>query len=197
MIFDINVKKKVSTLAIVIRFRQLLKLLTVGSLFCSFLLSFFLTPGWAKQTCKDSIMPTAPASNFNSHNDGTATDNTTGLMWMRCSMGQIWNGETCSGTPAIFSWTDSLKAAENHEFASYSDWRLPNKNELESIVENRCYSPAINTGIFPATPAAYFWSSSPYAVVSDGAWSVDFGYGTVNASVKSGLIHIRLVRDSD
>ena len=73
----------------------------------------------------------------------------------------------------------------------------PNKNELESIVEGRCFSPAINEELFPATPPAYFWSSSPYAAVSHGAWSVDFGYGTVNASVKSGSIHIRLVRDEE
>jgi hypothetical protein len=151
----------------------------------------------AAQTCKDSIITTAPDSNFTIHNDGTVTDKTTGLMWMRCSLGQTWNGKTCSGTATSFSWADALKAGASYEFAGYSDWRLPNKNELESIVEGRCFSPAINLKVFPATPAVYFWSSSPYASVSRGAWSVDFGYGTVNASVKTGSIYVRLVRDTE
>ena len=154
-------------------------------------------PVSAEQTCKDSIISTTPSTNFTIHDNGTATHNTTGLMWMRCSLGQGWNGKTCQGEAAIYPWDKGLLLAEEFEFAGYNDWRLPNKNELESIVENRCFAPAINTEIFPATPPAYFWTSSPYAAISEGAWSIDFGYGTVNASVKPGSIHIRLVRDGD
>ena len=160
------------------------------------LLYSYVGSGRTAQNCQESIAPTAPNSKFRVNN-GTVSDKTTGLMWMRCSLGQEWNGETCSGSAEGYSWADGLKTAAEYEFAGYTDWRLPNKNELESIVEGRCFSPAVNTGIFPATPSTYFWSSSPYAAVSDGAWSVDFGYGTVNASVKSGLIHIRLVRDDE
>jgi len=161
------------------------------------LLPLLITSAIAEQTCKDSISATAADTKFILNGDGTASDNTTGLMWMRCSLGQEWDGNTCSGTAAILSWSDALKAAAGNEFSGYADWRLPNKNELESIVENRCFSPSINAVIFPATPPAFFWSSSPYAAISEGAWSVDFGYGTVIASVKSGSIHVRLVRDEE
>ena len=180
---------------LVIRCCQHTKLLTTGMVFCCLALFFFLPSARAAQTCKDSIIATAPDTSFTILNNGTAIDKTTSLMWMRCSLGQKWNGNTCSGTAAGFSWTDGLKAASGHIFADYTDWRLPNKNELESIVECRCFSPSINAKVFPATPSAYFWSSSPYAGLADGAWSVDFGYGSVNASVKRGFIHIRLVRD--
>jgi len=174
-----------------------LSLIIQHSIFTGFILLFFITSVGAEQTCKESIISTASESKFILNNDGTASDNTTGLMWMRCSLGQEWNGNTCSGTAAMLSWADGLKAAASHEFAGYSDWRLPNKNELESIVESGCFSPSINDVVFPATPLAFFWSSSPYAAISEGAWTVDFGYGTVIASVKSGAIHARLVRDEE
>jgi hypothetical protein len=158
-------------------------------------LLFLLPAARAEQTCKDSIIATAPAANFTIHDNGTATHNITGLMWMRCSLGQEWNGETCIGSPAVYTWKEGLQAGDHYEFAGYSDWRLPNKNELESIVEERCYSPAISITVFPNAPPAYFWSSSPYAGFSQGAWSVDFGFGAVIASDKDGSIHIRLVRN--
>jgi len=193
----IAIKKRLLTLSSDICYCQHTKLLTINTIFCAFLVFFFFSYAWAEQTCKQSIISTSPETNFISRDDGTVTDKTTGLMWMRCSLGQEWNGQTCSGTAKIFSWVDGLKTAANYEFANYTDWRLPNKNELESIVEGRCFSPAINTKIFPETPPAYFWTSSPYAAVAEGAWSIDFGYGTVNASVKHGSVHIRLVRDVD
>ena len=114
---------------------------------------------------------------------------------MRCSEGQTWDGKTCSGTATGVAWAAALDAAAEEKFAGYDDWRLPNKNELEAIVEERCASPAINSKVFPATPGDFFWSSSPYSGLSTGAWSVDFGYGVVTATEKIGLLHVRLVRD--
>jgi len=160
------------------------------------LLSFILPPPAARaQDCKKTILATTPVSQFTINDDGTATHKTTGLMWMRCSLGQQWDGKACTGTPTNYTWKEALQAAKNFEFAGHDDWRLPNKNELESIVEASCNSPAINITVFPATPSAFFWSSSPYAGFAQGAWSVDFGYGAVNATDKDGSIFARLVRD--
>jgi hypothetical protein len=158
------------------------------------LLLLLLPSGALAQSCKDSIRATTPDANFILRDNGTVTHRTTGLMWMRCSLGQSWDGRTCSGTAAAVSWGDALRAAAATEFAGYRDWRLPNKNELESLVEERCSLPAINAVVFPSTPLAYFWTSSPYAGLANAAWSVDFGFGSVNASVKNGSIHVRLVR---
>jgi hypothetical protein len=153
-----------------------------------------LPPLAAAQVCKDTIRPSTPDENFTLHGDGTVTHKTTGLTWMRCSLGQTWDAKTCSGSAAVYTWGDALRAADAHELAGHTDWRLPNKNELESILEDRCHSPAVNAAVFPATPPVYFWTSSPYAGFANAAWSVDFGFGSVNASVKTGSLPARLVR---
>jgi hypothetical protein len=66
--------------------------------------------------------------------------------------------------------------------------------ELESIVEDQCFSPSINSNIFPNTPASVFWSASAYAYYSSGAWLVSFGSGLAYGSDKSGAYQVRLVR---
>ncbi|MBI5444187.1 MAG: DUF1566 domain-containing protein [Deltaproteobacteria bacterium] len=129
--------------------------------------------------------------------DGTVLDLTTGLQWMRCSLGQTWSGNACSGSAATHPWAEALRAADDFKFAGYADWRLPNKNELDSIVEERCGAPAINAVVFPGTPPYQFWTSSPYSGSAQAAWSVDFGFGSVNASLKTGSLHVRLVRTTE
>lgn len=147
-------------------------------------------------TCRSDITASTPDKDFTLHNDGTVTHNSTSLMWMRCSLGQIWDGSTCTGTASTFTWTNALGSAQIHSFAGYSDWRLPNKNELASLVERRCVDPAINSIVFPNTSGSlrWFWSSSPYARDSDGAWGVNFLNGYFDGIAKPGHNQVRLVR---
>lgn len=148
----------------------------------------------AAQVCNSAIIATTPDVAFTLNKDGTAIHRSTGLMWMRCSLGQSWDGKQCKGEATGFSWGSALQAAGKQAFAGHTDWRLPNKNELETILEESCNSPAINPRVFPVTPPVYFWTSSPYSGLANGAWSIDFGFGSVNASVKSGSLMVRLVR---
>jgi len=62
-------------------------------------------------------------NDFTDNGDGTITDNATGLMWM-----QDDNGEGVL-------WQESLSYAEGMEYAGYSDWRMPDAKELQSIVD--------------------------------------------------------------
>lgn len=149
----------------------------------------------ALANCRDDITASTPDQDFTLHNDGTATHNSTGLMWMRCSLGQTWDGSTCTGAASSFAWQNALVAAQSHSFAGHSDWRLPNKNELASLVEQRCVGPSINSMVFPNTPSYWFWSSSPGVYGSNGAWFVGFNYGYVyNDNLKSDVVRVRLVR---
>ncbi len=104
-------------------------------------------------------VPTTPTSDFTDNGDGTVTHQQTGLTWMRCSLGQTWTGTDCSGTALTYTYATAKKQTAN--FAGYSDWRLPNIAELQTIVERDNVAPAINTELFPNTPNNAFWSSSP------------------------------------
>ena len=149
----------------------------------------------AAQTCRTEteVPSTTPAGRFLVHGNGTVTDTATGLIWAQCAEGL--SGSACTeGTAAIFTWADALIRARDSTHAGYTDWRLPNVKELSSIVEERCYDPAINLAVFPNTPSSYFWSASPYGYSSGFAWYVSFGDGGAYGSNRSNYYHVRLVR---
>ena len=154
------------------------------------------------QVCLDTVEAVAPDGRYTDHSDGTVTDKITGLMWRQCGEGQ--SGTDCSGGSATtHTWRGALQipASVNTQggFAGYSDWRLPNIKELASLVEERCYSPAINLTLFPNTLSSYYWSASPYANYSAYAWSVYFNYGNdyYTQSVPTTYMSGWCVRDSD
>jgi len=146
------------------------------------------------QTCNANIPESTPTVEFTDHGDGTVTHSRTGLMWKRCAEGQAWSAGTCTtGLASYATWTAALLAARNANFANHTDWRLPNYKELESIVEDKCYSPSVNASIFPSTPVSLFWSASAVASDSGYAWGVNFYSGTLGL-YKDFAGQVRLVR---
>jgi hypothetical protein len=110
---------------------------------------------------------------------GLVTDNSTGLIWKRCSEGQ--DGTTCSGTAATMTWAQALTAGATSTFAGHNDWRVPNVKELETLVETACFAPSINKATFPSTASAAYWSSTTTTDRYDKAWAVYFdGSGNMN-----------------
>ena len=143
------------------------------------------------------IVITRPDSLYTDHGDGTVTDNATGLMWQKCSLG-LSASDCLTGGAQTYIWHAALtaaKTANTNNDSGYSDWRLPNKNELESLLEDACSAPAINTSMFPNTLGKY-WSSSPEAYYTGAAWPVDFDYGYVHGDGKDQSKYVRLVRGS-
>lgn len=124
------------------------------------------------------------------------TDSHTGLVWRRCTEGQNWNGQTCTGTYQAYAFDGALARAQSQADSSGLAWRLPNVKELKSLVKPAVYSPAINTAAFPGTPNTYFWSATPVARDASAAWVVFFIDGFVGttdvAEEKYGTV--RLVR---
>ncbi|CAK0769344.1 exported hypothetical protein [Gammaproteobacteria bacterium] len=161
--------------------------------------------GWATQTCSATVPASTPNSAFTDPIPGTVTDTTTGLMWKRCPEGQTFVPGTintrldCSGDVQSYTWQQALQRPKVHNddggFAGYTDWRLPNIKELASIVEDKCYDPAINMLKFPGTPSANFWSSSADVSHPSAAWSVSFVEGSsAFGDDQSHQYPIRLVR---
>ena len=133
---------------------------------------------------------------FQDNHDGTITDTATGLMWQKCSMGQTYNASTngCDGSASSYTWQQALAECESLVLAGHSDWRLPNRNELQSIVDYSRHDPAINTTYFPNTVSSGYWSSTTDAHDTVYAWRVYFSDGVVDGNHKSYDSYVRAVR---
>jgi hypothetical protein len=145
-------------------------------------------------------IPPEPDPRFVNNSDGTVTDPATGLIWDRCSWGQTWNSDTdaCTGSASANNWQAALGRAVtandlNHR--GYNDWRLPNRTELESLIDITRVSPAIDTTAFPNTPSSVFWSSTVSTHNLANAWFVNLLNGSSRTSGQtSGTSRVRLVR---
>lgn len=136
---------------------------------------------------------------FSDNNDGTISDSTTGLMWDKCSWGLT--GNNCAeGTIFAGTWTAALAAvvsANNSNYKDHNDWRLPNINELESLVDMTvATNPTIDTTMFPntATSFNFYWSSTTLHSNAGSAWTIRFNVGAMLGDGKSNPDYLRLVR---
>ena len=111
---------------------------------------------------------------YYNNGDGTVTDLDTGLMWTQApGSAMTWN--------AAIAWAEGLTTG------GYTDWRLPNVKELQSIVDitqavatTAAASKApVNRLLFPGTTATAHWSSTPLrSPTLTSAWLVEFGVNT-------------------
>ncbi len=135
----------------------------------------------------------APASNvLVDNNNGTISQTNTGLMWAKCSEGQT--GNTCAGTATVMTWEQALVTASNSKLANYSDWRLPNIKELQTLIEyERDGAVKLNNIYFPNTPSGALWSSTPFALYARYAWYL-YPNGYLGSQFRTKAVHVRLVR---
>ena len=118
--------------------------------------------------------------------DGTGlciTDNLTGLMWVR----------TPDSTTR--TWAIALTYADGLSLCGYTDWRLPNVNELESLINAGETNTAtwLNAQGFSNVQANYYWSSTTYASSTTLGWAVMWD-GYVAADVETATLYVWPVR---
>jgi Protein of unknown function (DUF1566) len=130
---------------------------------------------------------------------GMLVDNRTGLMWMRCSVGYSWQDDHCvrdTSQTNEFTWTEALEESPQTAAGLYNDWRLPNKNELGSIVEYVCFDPAVHPTLFPQTEPKAYWTNSPNNFNDFSAWAINFSNGDHISTSRTNLLAVRLVRSA-
>ncbi|MBB1127074.1 DUF1566 domain-containing protein [Thiospirillum jenense] len=140
--------------------------------------------------------------------DSTVLDVKTNLQWMRCALGQTWDGKTCVGEATKFNWNDAKIAAQECRHAGFSDWRLPSINELKTLIycssgkpklwndtgfpcRDRYDKPVIDSVVFPMTPCIWFLSNSFY---KDRLLRLDFSDGEAYSNLPTTNSLVRLVR---
>ena len=118
------------------------------------------------------------------------TDNCTGLTWQRSFAGPM-------------TWADALVFTRDLALAGSDDWRLPNVNELLSIVDYGRSDPALNPafelpsspGEFPPPEGIIYWSSTSFeALTTPDGWTVEFVDGTHKHVPKTLVRSVRAVR---
>ncbi|MDD3284810.1 MAG: DUF1566 domain-containing protein [Patescibacteria group bacterium] len=123
----------------------------------------------------------------------TVLDNSTGLMWKKCSEGL--SGNNCeTGTATTHTFAQAITICENDETDGYTDWRLPNIKELLTLVDFGKSNPAIDITAFPATVSEYYWSSTTYLDSPRIAWSVYFYDGGTGNGGKGNEGYVRCTR---
>jgi chitinase len=134
-------------------------------------------------------------------------DNVTGLVWeVKTDNGGIhdkdksysWGGVGADQYATIFydDWDVLVNDSNTATLCGFDDWRVPQIDELVSIVNLNQTSPAIDTDYFPNTPSRSYWSSSASARDTRYARSVSFSNGyTGNGNHRSlKTLHVRLLR---
>jgi len=129
-----------------------------------------------------------PQSNFDVATN-TVTDKTTGLVWQRALPGQTYD------RAGAVAYCDGLTLEAS------SDWRLPSRIELLSIVDAAKVAPALDTTLFPGVPPGgafspvWFWTASVNVQSPDAnGWCVDFATGAAGWGKFADSDYVRCVR---
>jgi len=124
------------------------------------------------------------------------TDSTTKLVWRRCGEGQSWDGKTCTGKLAKFSFAGA-KQASDAAAASGKAWRIPNREELVTLYDAKLKrAPKIDGRIFPQATNGPFWATRAGTDDNLNAWVVNFRNGRVSGYGGMKTFPLRLVRNA-
>jgi hypothetical protein len=135
---------------------------------------------WDLQEDKHPLVP----ARFTDNGDGTVTDNTTGLIWLK--------NANCFGSITWYQAMTTVTDLANGQCglmdgSSQGDWRLPERAELLTLLDERYEYPALSNAAgtdhwmegdpFSGVQSSPYWSATAYENYSDAAWLVLFSQG--------------------
>jgi len=112
----------------------------------------------------------------------------------------------------LTTWQEALNAANTlaapacglTDKSKAGDWRLPNVNELLSLIDYGFLNPALSNAAgnspwtegdaFSDVQSTVYWSSTSVVGFSFAAWFISLGNGSVNGAVKSDNYYVWPVR---
>ena len=128
--------------------------------------------------------------------DHLVIDLFTSTEWMRCSVGQRWNGKTCIGKIISLNHEQMDEVLKIASEQLGLGWRLPTRRELESLVCRKCNIPKIDSKVFPNTDPVPYWTGERNKYAKKHFWSVNFYTGnTYGRFYPYQFLAVRLVRD--
>ena len=125
---------------------------------------------------------TTPAATQYTSANGMVTDMDTGLMWF------------LQAVPTN-NWSTARQACANSGLGGFTDWRLPYRIELISLLDYSGVTPALEPTIFGGQSGGWHWTASNYEADLAQAWAIQLDDGRVVPRVKaSGGAVVRCVR---
>lgn len=142
-----------------------------------------------------------PNPRFTNNGDGTISDLLTGLMWPKGrdeSKIKCAGYDNMQGTWSMF-WTQSfdyIDCQNTNNYLGYSDWRLPNINEFQSLFNAQQPDPYqwLATQGFDNLTGNNYWSSTTTAFYTTYAWVISPASSFLSGTIKTGYSYVLPVR---
>lgn len=130
-----------------------------------------------------------PIPRFTDNANGTVTDVMTGLIWLKNAncYGKQSMGEAMVSANSLANGTCGLSDSSNA-----GQWRLPNRNELQSLIDRSMHHPALPTGHpFSNVQSGSYWSSSTDShYPGNNSWSIYINDGSLYSIPNPDILYV-------
>ena len=146
----------------------------------------------------------APTPRFTDNGNGAVTDRLTGLVWLKDGICvKFWGSDSATVNPR--PWAQAVQSANLlaagscglNDGSKAGDWRLPNRKELDTLIDLGRSNPALPEGwpLGDSVLGVFYWTSTTVAPpLSTNAWAFNVFNGLVFYTAKTDELHVRPVR---